>query len=209
MIVRSVVVLPAPFRPTRQTTSRAPTASELPRRDAAPRAEAEQLRDLERLRVHVAVARERREEPRAAPEPRDDRGLERLEHGELGEDLHELEGSGHAEPRQARRADAAHVAAPEAHAARARAEDTGEDVDEGGLARAVRPDDRDEFAGADAEAHPVERAELAVELPEPLGAEDHAPDRRPGRRRRAASPMSPPGAKMTRAARIAPKTSRQ
>ena len=32
MIVRSVVVLPAPLRPTRQTTSRSPTSSETRRR---------------------------------------------------------------------------------------------------------------------------------------------------------------------------------
>src|SRR2546426_5935711 len=43
------------------------------------------------------------------------------------------------------------------------AENAGEDVDERGLARPVRPDDRDELTGADGEAHAVERAELRSE----------------------------------------------
>src|SRR2546426_6784786 len=83
-----------------------------------------------------------------------------------------------------------------------------EDVDERGLARPVRPDDRDELTGADAEAHAVERAELAVELPEPLGAEDHGDEASTGGRL-TQNPASPPGATMTIAARIAPKISRQ
>src|SRR2546426_3259678 len=102
----------------------------------------------------------------------------------------------------------AHVAVPEGDGAGGGAENAGEDVDERGLARPVRPDDRDELTGADGEAHAVERAELALELPEPLGAEDHG-DEAPTGGRLTQNPPSPPGATMTIAARIAPKISRQ
>ena len=71
--------------------------------------EPEQVGDLERLRLHLPVARERREEARAAPEPGHHRGLERLEDGEVGEDVHELEAPRHAEARERDRPDAADV----------------------------------------------------------------------------------------------------
>src|SRR5438034_902653 len=162
----------------------------------------------ERALSNGAVGGEGREEAGAVPETRDHRRLERLEHREVRKDLDELEGPCDPQAGQAGGSDPAHVAVPEGDGAGGGAENAGEDVDERGLARPVRPDDRDELTGADGEAHAVERAELAVELPEPLGAEDHGDEASTGGRL-TQSPASPPGATMTIAARIAPKISRQ
>src|SRR2546425_1166534 len=172
------------------------------------RAQTEQLGDLERALSNRAVGGEGREEAGAVPETRDHRRLERLEHREVRKDLDELEGPCDPQAGQAGGSDPAHVAVPEGDGAGGGAENAGEDVDERGLARPVRPDDRDELTGADGEAHAVECAELAVELPEPLGAEDHGGGASTGGRL-TQSPASPPGATMTIAARIAPKISRQ
>src|SRR5882762_10409826 len=187
---------------------------EVSREGAALVAQAEQLGDLERLALHVAVARERREQPGAAPEPGDDRGLQRLEHREVREDVNQLERSGHAEPCEPHRPEPVDRTLLEVHGAGGGRREPGEDVDQRGLAGAVGTDDRQELAGGDAEAHAVERAELPVELPEPLGDQDHvraAPIvyRRAAARRGRTSPRSPSGAKMTIAARRAPKISRQ
>src|SRR6266850_728594 len=146
---------------------------EVSREGAALVAQAEQLGDLERLALHVAVARERREHPGAAPEPGDDRGLQRLEHREVREDVNQLERSGHAEPCEPHRPEPVDRTLLEAHGAGGGRREPGEDVDQRGLAGAVGTDDRQELAGGDAEAHAVERAELPVELPEPLGDQDH------------------------------------
>src|SRR5262245_1252093 len=97
---------------------------------------------------------------------------------------------------------------------RSRHDDTRQHVDERRLARAIRSDDGHELAVADAEAHAVEGTKPAVVLPEVARFDDHdrtgvitreASDRRPC----ANSPMSPPGARITMNARIAPKMSRQ
>src|SRR5438552_1266252 len=172
------------------------------------RAQTEQLGDLQRALSNRAVGGEGREEAGAVPETRDHRRLERLQHREVRKDLDELEGPCDPQAGQAGGSDPAHVAVPERDGAGGGAENAGEDVDERGLARPVRPDDRDELTGADGEAHAVERAELAVELPEPLGAEDHGDEASTGGRL-TQNPASPPGATMTIAARIAPKISRQ
>src|SRR2546428_658933 len=243
MIVRRVVVFPAPFRPTRQTTSRGPTPSDTDRKmwlawmntstastvsmarpSPRPGAPADDRVDdapvgLDRGRRAVGehaplaggddpVGGEGGEEAGAVPETRDHRRLERLERREVRKDLGELEGPCDPQAGQAGGSDPAHVAVPEGDGAGGGAENAGEDVDERGLARPVRPDDRDELTGADGEAHAVERAELAVELPEPLGAEDHGDEASRGGRL-TQNPASPPGATMTIAARIAPKISRQ
>ena len=167
----------------------------------------EELGHLEGAVLHLAVAGERAEERRAPAEPGDDRGQQGLEHGEVREDLHELKAPGEAEPGQGHRADAGRVALLEAHRPRGGAQHAGEHVDEGGLARAVGADDRDELAGAHREAHPIERDEIAVELADVAGLENGLAGH--DGRGLAKKPMSPPGAKITMMARMAPKTSRQ
>src|SRR5262249_8633191 len=139
---------------------------------------------------------------------RHDRGLQGLEHREIGKDLDELERAGHAEPRQAHRPGIADLAVLEADPSGAWPDDAGQNVDQGRLAGAVGPDDRDEFAVVHAEATAVEGADRAVELAEPVGFEDHARPAGAGRRR-VARPTSPSGARMTITASIAPKISRQ
>src|SRR5262249_52862106 len=147
-------------------------------------------------------------EPGGSSQPRHDRSLERLEHREIGKDLDELERARHAQARQPHRAGAADVAVLESHPSGARPDDTRQDIDQGRLAGAVGADDRDELAVADGEAHAVEGAELAVELAEPVGFEDHARPASAGRRR-VTNPTSPSGARITITASIAPKISRQ
>src|SRR5437667_1288820 len=181
---------------------------QLPRQRVTLVAEAEQLGHLERGLLHLAIPGERGEQAAASPQSRHAGGLQGLEDRQVGKDLDELERPGHAETRQAHRADAADLTVLEAHAARAWSRDAGAEVDERRLAGAVGPDDRDELARVDPEAHAVEGTELSVEFSEPLRLQNHARGAGPGRRR-VTSPMSPCGATMTMTASIAPKISRQ
>src|SRR2546428_3780545 len=170
--------------------------------------EAEERGDLERVGLHLPVAPQRGEEPRATAQPRDDGGLECLEHAQLRKDLHELEAPRHAEAREGDGADPADVLALEAHGAAARRQYARQHVDQRGLARAVWPDDRHELALADGEAHAVEGHVSAGELADVLRPQDSAREASIDRRR-AKSPMRPVGAKITMKASRAPKTSRQ
>src|SRR5437867_2553972 len=96
------------------------------------------------------------------------------------------------------------VFAPEADAPRVRREEPRDDVEEGGLAGAVRPDHREDLAGLDAEAHARQRGQR----PEPLGdvvdLEDHAVARSREKIRR--SPSRPRGMKRTMTMRTTPMT---
>src|SRR2546422_11291844 len=83
-------------------------------------AEAEERGDFEGVGVDLPVGAERGEKAGTAAEPRDDGGLEGLEHGELREDLDELEAPRHAEAREGDGADPGDVLALEAHGAAAR-----------------------------------------------------------------------------------------
>src|SRR5947207_63674 len=207
MMVRRVVVLPAPFLPTRQTTSRGPTSS-----DTARRMWLAWMNTSIASTVSTAPPSPRRRAP--ADDRIDDAsiGLERGrravgEHAALVErddpvgvgedDVHvvfDLDDGADADPlrgRDERLHDRRLVC--RAHARR----------------RLVQQDDRHELARVDGEAHAVESAELAVELADPLGAKDHAREASRSTARLSQSPASPPGATMTIEARIAPKTSRQ
>src|SRR5262245_5040624 len=181
---------------------------QMTRRHVTPLGEAEQLGDFQRLRLHLAVAGQRSEEPPPASKAGHDRRLQRLEHREVGEDLDELKRARHAQARQAHRPDAGDLMLLEAHAARARPGHAGQDVDQRRLPGAVGADYRDELALADGKAHAVESEELAVALREIVGSQHPARGAGAGRRR-VISPRSPSGAKMTMSARRAPKTSRQ
>src|SRR6266850_1011199 len=171
-------------------------------------AETEERGDFQGVGVDLPVGAERGEKAGAAAEPRDDGGLEGLEHGELREDLDELEAPRHAEAREGDGADPGDVSALEAHGAPARWQHARQHVDERGLARAVGTDDGDELTLADRQAHAVQRHVGAVELADVVRFENHAREVSTGRRR-AKSPMRPDGAKMTMKASMAPKTRRQ
>src|SRR4029077_16008105 len=170
--------------------------------------EPEELGHLHRLRVDPPVDPEGGEEPRPAAEARDHRGLERLGHRQLGEDLHELEAAGHAEPRERDWTDARDVAALEGHVPLAGRQHPGEHVDQGGLARPVWADDGDELVLRDGEADPIESHVGPVALTEIPRFEDHPRPASTDARRDAKRPMSPPGAKITMKASIAPKIRR-
>ena len=101
--------------------------------------------------------------------------------------------------------DAGHIASLEQNAAAGRAEQTGEDVDQRRLARAVRPDDRHELALAHGEAHAVENRDGTVVLHE-VARDEQRRHASTGRRTRL---MSPCGRKMTTAANTTPNTNRQ
>src|SRR2546426_943061 len=85
-----------------------------------------------------------------------------------------------------------------------RREEPRDDVEEGGLAGAVRPDHREDLAGLDAEAHARQRGQR----PEPLGdvvdLEDHAVARSREKIRR--SPSRPRGMNRTMTMRTTPMT---
>src|SRR5207247_3399055 len=68
-----------------------------------------------------------------------------------------LEGTGHAEPRHVARAQLREIRAAEPHRAGRRPVGAGDDVEHGGLARAVRPDHGVDGAGRDVERDAVER----------------------------------------------------
>ena len=94
----------------------------------------------------------------------DDGRPDRLGHGQLREDLHELEGARHAARGERHGSDAGDVLSLEVDLAIGRHQQAGEKIDQRRLARAVGPDDRDELAGADGNRDVVERAEGAVVL---------------------------------------------
>ena len=136
-------------------------------------AEAEQLRHVLGIPPHLAVGGQGPEQAATPAQAGDGGRLERLQHGQLGEDLDELEAPGEPEPRQPYGAGTPDVVPLEAHRAGAWLYEAREHVDQGRLAGAVRADDRDELAGLDAERHAVEGAEVAVEVPDSPGLEDH------------------------------------
>ena len=128
-----------------------------------------------------------------------------------GEDVDELEAARHAEGGQADGADAGDVPPLEAHGAGARAQQPGQDVDEGGLAGPVGTDDRDELArrataqtarrrGRRSRRRSLRTATASRSGPDLIRALPARPSIRP---------MRPWGKKMTTTARMAPKTKRQ
>ena len=87
-----------------------------------------------------------------------------LAHGEGEEGPRHLEGAIDTGMHQPVRGQAADRASFEQDGAGVGPVEAGDDVDAGGLAGAVRPDEAEDFAGADAEAQDVERAKAAKAL---------------------------------------------
>ena len=99
------------------------------------------------------------------------------------------------------------VAALEPDVPGARRERAGDQVEEGALAGAVRPDDRGQAAGEEARGHVGERREAAEALGEPLDLED-----RRGAHRLAqwvSEPQTPRGKNRIRSTNNVPTTSCQ
>src|SRR5687767_15780827 len=93
---------------------------------------------------------------------RHERGLDILEYAEPRKDVLALERAPHAHAAEAVRRNAGHIAAVQHHLSGVGAEVPCDQVEERGLARAVRADDRADPAARDIEAHAADRAE-AVE----------------------------------------------
>ncbi len=94
-----------------------------------------------------------------------------LEHGHAAEELRQLERPGHAHAGVDVRRPAAHPPAAHQHLAAVGLEVSRQEVDERGLAGAIRPDQPDEVALGDDEVHRVVGDDAAEPLDQP-----HAPD---------------------------------
>src|SRR5207248_3525548 len=89
------------------------------------------------------------------------RHLEVLEHGHAGEDLEALERTAHAQTRPLVGLDVGDVDALEEHAALGGGQQTGEAVEQGGLARAVGADERGDLARRHRQRHVVDGEQAA------------------------------------------------
>src|SRR5690606_25159166 len=89
-----------------------------------------------------------------------------------GQDAHELEGAGDAAPRDLVRGQAGNALSRQAYLAAGRRQRAGDQVEHGGLARPVRPDQAEDLAFADVEADIVDGDEAAELLARAGNAED-------------------------------------
>ena len=80
-----------------------------------------------------------------------------LKHAEAAEEADSLKRPRHPVPRQLKRRPPGHVPAGEPHAALVRSLEPGQDIDEGGLARAVRPDEAKDFVLTQMQARAADR----------------------------------------------------
>ena len=114
--------------------------------------------------------RHRRPRLRAKPGPqaiagRDlDRDADVVGDRELGKDLGDLEGAGHAAPHPLVGSERSNVAALEPDRARGRREQAADQIEERRLAGAVRTDDRAQFARLDGQRHVVDGDQAAKAL---------------------------------------------
>src|SRR6266404_3063756 len=128
-----------------------------------------------------------------------------LDGGHAGEQADVLEGPADAELGDLVGAAALHHGVPEADDAFLRHVDAGEDVEEGGLARSVGPDDRGDVPFLEGEVHRVERGQAAEPLAHPAGLQQrHQRSSSSSRWRRLAGRM-PWGRKIIIRTRMRPK----
>ena len=140
--------------------------------------------------------------PAGEPEVRADRDV--LAHGKTGEGLHDLEGSHEAECGDALRRHAGDVASLEEDAASIGHEEAGDEIEEGGLAGAVRADKGGDAALGEREAHLGHGGQAAEAARDPFERQHYAvlPTRR--RELKRARPKRPFGMNMIMRTRIAP-----
>ena len=130
-----------------------------------------------------------------------DRDAHVLQHGELGEDARDLKRPRDPAAAARGRGERGDVGALEDHAPRRRREQAGDQVEERGLARAVRPDERAELAGVHDQADVAHRPQRAEGAAEPVRLQHGRHARDPSRR---AAPTSPPGRKITISTKMTP-----
>src|SRR4030095_5822529 len=108
----------------------------------------------------------------AAPAPVETAHPDIIERGEPGERPHELERPRDAAGAHAMGQEPRDVLAGEADVAAVRAQGAGDQVEQGGLAGAVRPHDAEQLAGLEGEADVVDREDAATALRPPLDAQE-------------------------------------
>src|SRR5262249_52752226 len=97
-----------------------------------------------------------------------------FERGHAEENLQVLERARHAPARELFRRKRGHLLAGKSHAALRGQVETGDEIEQRGLAGAVRADDRKDEAGRDRQAYVIDRVHAAEGDREMLGNEDHA-----------------------------------
>src|SRR5262249_56849001 len=131
-----------------------------------------------------------------------------LQHGEAREEIGALEGARHATPGHRIRRQSRDRVAVEKYAAATGRELAGDHVEEGGLPRPIRADDRTTLALLEGQGHASQGGERAEIPPESLdGQERRRHERTPTRPRKA--PTMPPGAKRTKSTKVSPRMSIQ
>ena len=132
------------------------------RRNVAPVAERDALEHGVGARDQLAVAHPRAQHVVMHARGRLDRETHVLHHREAGKQIGQLKRAADAGAGARRRGQARDVAAVEQDLAGARGELSGDQVEVGRLAGAVRPDDRGQFAGAEGAAHRID-GDMAAE----------------------------------------------
>ena len=131
----------------------------------------DELEQLQRALVLVTCNRVRGQlPPREGAQRRDNV----LEHGHLAEQARDLEGAAEAEMRALERRQPVDALPVEADTPAVGAHHPGDQVERGGLAGAVRPDQRGDRALLHVEGEIVDRSEPAEALRKPLDLEQHA-----------------------------------
>ena len=161
----------------------------------------EQLFDAAR---HLAPARGAEERAEGEAHRRLDRDAQIFVHGEVGEDLGDLEGADDAARDEPRRAEAGDLPPVEEDPPRARREESADQVEERCLPRAVRPDHGAELALLDREVDFGERLQRAEPARHAVELQEAHP-----LLRRASTPSSPRGKKSTTRMNISPITESQ
>ncbi len=134
--------------------------------------EPDRREQLHRAAVERGEAALRAPEVEGRPELPLQRHPDVLERGERREHRGHLERADHPAAGDVRRPRVRDVLAPEPDLAAGHGHEAGQQVEDGGLARPVRPDERVDRPARDAQRHPVHRHELVELLHEPAGLED-------------------------------------
>src|SRR5207249_373873 len=204
----SSVVLPAPLGPTSVTNSPSPTSRVRSTSARRPPYETPSPATVSTPAPPPARATACPGRPRSlrGPVSRDPAGLRRgagpgarpvhrglaregadhhvLEHGQVWEGADDLERSPDTAPAERARKQACHRLTAEAHLSVIGNEEAVEHVEERRLACAVRPDDAEDFALLDVEAHVGERLQSEKRLRDAADVEEHVAGRGAGVRRR-------------------------
>src|SRR6202030_4654239 len=139
-----------------------------------PAIETEDARHFARAGADRRVGGKAREQMPALALARDERGCDGLLDGELRKDRNELKRACESLLGKFDRTDAGDALSPKQNVAGRGLKEPGEQVDQGRLAGAVRPDGGDELVGGNSDADVLQRAEFAESFADPAGLEESA-----------------------------------